>query len=179
MATTSRVSTKSDMRRREVNRLACLDAAASPSSRSTSRSTLRRCSVVLALVVATEAFAGDNPPGDYYGDLAATVKAKLDALVAAHAPKLVPPVPIKPAWKAAKVGSIDLGAPLVAFAAANLDGDPSGLCINRVLDQLLYNAGRTLHYFTRRDLIRDVYWQQADAIHRRTSSLCKPLCQSV
>jgi hypothetical protein len=78
----------------------------------------------VAIVSVSEVRAGDNPPGDYYGQLAATVKAKLDALVSSHAPKPVPPVPIKPAWKAVKVGSIDLGAPLVAFAAAELDGDP-------------------------------------------------------
>jgi len=82
--------------------------------------------VALVAVLATDAFAGD-PPDDFYARLVATVKQRVDAIVLAKAPKLtppVPPVPIKPTWKVAKVGSIELGAPLVALAAADLDGDP-------------------------------------------------------
>ncbi|MBA2538293.1 MAG: hypothetical protein H0V17_01550, partial [Deltaproteobacteria bacterium] len=98
--------------------------------------------VALAFIVAaSEVRAGDNPPGDYYSQLAATVKAKLDALVAARAPKLVPPVPIKPAWKVAKVGSIDLGAPLVALAAAELDGDPKSAELYAVTPRELIAIG--------------------------------------
>jgi hypothetical protein len=47
----------------------------------------------------------------------------MDALAAAHAPKLVPPVPVKVAWRPVRLGSLDLGAPLAALAAADLDGD--------------------------------------------------------
>jgi hypothetical protein len=55
--------------------------------------------------------------------LAADVSARLDAAIAAHGPKLVPPVPVAVHWKPVRLGSLDLGAPLVALAAADLDGD--------------------------------------------------------
>ena len=42
---------------------------------------------------------------------------------AAKSPKLVPPVPIKVTWKAVRIGSIDVGGPLVALGAADLDTD--------------------------------------------------------
>lgn len=66
-----------------------------------------------------------NGSGDdaYLGRLAIAVTERLDALAAAHAPKLVPPVPVRVAWKPVKLGSLDLGAPLAALAAADLDGD--------------------------------------------------------
>jgi hypothetical protein len=38
----------------------------------------------------------------------------------------VPPVPIAVHWKAQKLGAVDLGAPLVALGAADLDGDGKG-----------------------------------------------------
>ncbi len=93
---------------------------------------MQRAWVAVVAVVASvfdrprcDATAADPPAGqDFYARLAATVKAKVDALVASHAPKLTPPVPIKPTWKVVKLGSIELGAPLVALAAADLDGDP-------------------------------------------------------
>lgn len=81
----------------------------------------------LLILASSDAHAGDPPTAtsaDFYARLAATVKQKVDAIVASHAPKLTPPVPIKPAWKAVKLGSVELGAPLVALAAAELDGDP-------------------------------------------------------
>jgi hypothetical protein len=37
--------------------------------------------------------------------------------------KLVPPVPVKVTWSPQRRGSIDVGAPVVAVAAADLDGD--------------------------------------------------------
>lgn len=83
--------------------------------------------MVALLAMTTTAWAGDPPVAtgaDFYARLAAAVKQKVDAVVASHAPKLTPPVPIKPTWKAVKLGSIDLGAPLIALAAADLDGDP-------------------------------------------------------
>ena len=84
--------------------------------------------VVLSLLVMTApALAGDPPvvdASDFYARLATAVRQKVDAAVASHAPKLTPPVPIKPAWKVVRLGSIELGAPLVALAAADLDGDP-------------------------------------------------------
>lgn len=67
---------------------------------------------------------GPPPPADYYADLAARAKARVAQTIAARAPKLVPPVPIKVNWRVAKVGSFDLGGPLVALTAGELDGDP-------------------------------------------------------
>ena len=64
--------------------------------------------------------------GDYFARLEAAVRAGLDEAALAHAPKLVPPVPIKVTWKAVRLGSADLGAPLVALTAADLDGDGKG-----------------------------------------------------
>ncbi len=68
---------------------------------------------------------GAEPDG-YLAQLAAAVRARLDTLVASHAPTLVPPTRIAVTWKAVQLGSIDLGAPLVALAAADLDGDKKG-----------------------------------------------------
>lgn len=67
----------------------------------------------------------DPPPADYYRDLAATVRARIGELILAHVPEPVPPKPIKVRWRKVKVGSIDLGAPLVSMVAAELDGDPT------------------------------------------------------
>jgi len=74
-----------------------------------------------ALVVAGTApvRAGDG----YLARLAAAVGERLDALAAARAPRLVPPVPVRVAWRPIRLGSLDLGAPLAALAAADLDGD--------------------------------------------------------
>ena len=75
-----------------------------------------------ALVVAwsARALAGD---GGYLHRLAAEAHARLDAAARAHAPKIVPPRPVAVRWHAQQIGSRDLGAPLVALAAADLDGD--------------------------------------------------------
>lgn len=54
-------------------------------------------------------------------DLASEISTRLDALRAAHAPKPIVPVAIK--WKPQRVSSIELGAPLVALTAGDLDGD--------------------------------------------------------
>lgn len=62
----------------------------------------------------------------YLGRLAASVRERLDAIAAAHAPVVVPPVPVVVKWKPVKLGSLDLGAPLVALTAADLDGDGQG-----------------------------------------------------
>ena len=82
--------------------------------------------VLAVLVVAgvVPAFA-DRGAGDdsYLPRLATEVTERLDALAAAHAPKLQPPVPVKVTWKPLRLGSLDLGAPLAALAAADLDGD--------------------------------------------------------
>jgi len=77
---------------------------------------------VLLLAVPAEA----APRDDYFDRLAAAVRSGLEDAVLARAPKLVPPVPIKVAWKAVRIGSLDLGAPLVAMTATDLDHDGKG-----------------------------------------------------
>jgi hypothetical protein len=70
----------------------------------------------------------------YLARLAGAARARL-AEAAAHVARpvapvrpaapvaLVRPVPVKLRWKPQKLGSLDLGAPIVAIAAAELDGD--------------------------------------------------------
>jgi hypothetical protein len=55
--------------------------------------------------------------------LAQAVRARLTEAAAARGAVLVAPVPVAPRWAPQKLGSIDLGAPLVAIAAADLDRD--------------------------------------------------------
>ncbi|HEU0032411.1 MAG TPA: hypothetical protein VFQ53_17385 [Kofleriaceae bacterium] len=79
---------------------------------------------IATLVVSRPAHAGDDD--DYLRRLAATVRTRLDAIVASRAPRPKPPTPVVVTWKVVRLGSIDLGAPLVALTAANLDGDKVG-----------------------------------------------------
>ncbi len=78
---------------------------------------------MVALASAT-AHAGEPPreapwlAGIYERSLAA-----IDAAIAARVPPLRPPVPVAVTWKPQRLASIDLGAPLVELAAADLDGD--------------------------------------------------------
>ena len=60
--------------------------------------------------------------------------------------------------------------------AAGLDFncDGSRLRINRVFDELLYDAGGALDHFARGDLVRHVLGQQADAIHTRVRPRSEP-----
>jgi hypothetical protein len=55
--------------------------------------------------------------------LAQAVRARLAEAAAVHGAVPVAPVPVAPRWAPQKLGSIDLGAPLVATAAADLDRD--------------------------------------------------------
>jgi hypothetical protein len=59
----------------------------------------------------------------YLAQLAGAVRAQLDEAAAAHIVKRVPPVPVRLRWKPQRLGSLDLGAPIVAVAAADLDAD--------------------------------------------------------
>lgn len=79
-----------------------------------------RAAVLVAWSWAATAAAA---PDDYLSRMAAAVQKRLDDLAAARAPKLTPPTPVTVAWKAVRMGSFDVGAPLVAFTAADLDGD--------------------------------------------------------
>ncbi|MCE9576527.1 MAG: VCBS repeat-containing protein [Deltaproteobacteria bacterium] len=82
--------------------------------------------VALVALASETADAGDAPAttespwlvGVYERDLAA-----IDAAIAARVPPLRPPVPVTVTWKPQRLASIDLGAPLVELAAADLDGD--------------------------------------------------------
>lgn len=82
----------------------------------------------LAVAVALPAARAEAPAarpdrGGYLAHLAASVRARLDAAAAAHVVRPVPPVPVAIRWKPQKLGSLDLGAPVVAVAAGDLDGD--------------------------------------------------------
>lgn len=79
----------------------------------------------LAIAVAPARAAGPTPDA-YLARLAELVRVRVEALVAARAPQLVPPVPRVVAWRAVKVAPLDLGAPLLAVATADLDGQPGG-----------------------------------------------------
>lgn len=60
---------------------------------------------------------------DFLHRLVTEARARVDAQAAKDAPKPVPPVPVAVKWRPVKLASIDLGAPLVALTAADLDGD--------------------------------------------------------
>jgi hypothetical protein len=54
------------------------------------------------------------------------VRSRINSAIPARAPRLVPPQKVSPHWRMVKLGSLDLGAPLVALAGADLDGDGRG-----------------------------------------------------
>lgn len=106
---------------------------------------LRAAAVLVALT--SPALANDAPPpiqppappkmeGDGFTPapgndgpihrMLADVKARLDAAIVARPPKLVPPKKVAIKWKLTKLGTVDLGAPLVALTGADLDGDGHG-----------------------------------------------------
>lgn len=58
-----------------------------------------------------------------FARLANEAQHALARSIAARSPKLAPPVPIKISWRAVRIGSIDVGGPLVALGAADLDKD--------------------------------------------------------
>jgi hypothetical protein len=82
---------------------------------------MRLCPVAVAVcfTAATAAAA----PDDYLSRLPVLVQKRLDEMSAARVPKTVPPVAVPVVWRAVRMGSIDVGAPLVALTAADLDGD--------------------------------------------------------
>jgi len=85
-----------------------------------------RLAFAIALIASAPARADSGDPDGYLAKLAAKVAQRLDELAAARAPKLVPPRPVAVKWGMAKLGSFDLGAPVVAVAAGDLDGDKKG-----------------------------------------------------
>jgi hypothetical protein len=83
---------------------------------------LGRCGrgvLAAALCAASAASADDG----YLARLATAVRSRLDEAAQTHVARLIPPVPVAIKWKPHKLGALDLGAPLVAVAAADLDGD--------------------------------------------------------
>jgi hypothetical protein len=93
----------------------------------------RLAAAVSLLLFAAPAGASDDPgrpvsagPDAFLHDLVRDVRSKLDAAIVARPPKLVPPKPIAIKWKLVKLGSFDLGAPLVTLTGADLDGDGKG-----------------------------------------------------
>jgi hypothetical protein len=74
--------------------------------------------VGLALALPHTADAG------IFQQLADQLHARVAAAIAGAA--LRPPVPVVVHWKARRIGTLDLGSPLVALAAADLDGDGKG-----------------------------------------------------
>jgi hypothetical protein len=83
-----------------------------------------RVGIAVALALAADASAGSEASDGYFHRLAADIHARLDAMHATHAPQLVPPVRVDVKWKPQKLApALDFGAPLVALAAADLDGD--------------------------------------------------------
>lgn len=84
----------------------------------------RAVSALLACLVTTPSAAEVvAEPKGFAARLAAAVHAKVDAMIIARPPKLVPPTPLKLGYKVTKLGTLDLGAPLAALAAGDLDGD--------------------------------------------------------
>lgn len=82
----------------------------------------------VGMLGASGATAAPSPPptptsDDYLARLVAAARHGLEQVVASRAPKLVPPVPVKVTWKAVRLGALDLGGPLIALAASDLDGD--------------------------------------------------------
>jgi hypothetical protein len=80
----------------------------------------------VALCCAMPAWAGAQaqPQSDgYLARLAAAVRARLSDAAGSHVVRLVAPVPVVVKWKPTRLGSLDVGAPIVAVAAADLDGD--------------------------------------------------------
>ncbi len=69
------------------------------------------------------AVAGEPQHAGLIGDLMARARAELDAAAAARVPPLQPPKPVTVHWRARRIASIDLKAPLLALLAGDVDGD--------------------------------------------------------
>ena len=83
---------------------------------------------IVAPAVANDSGAPPPPPGPdaWLHDLVRDARAKIDAAIVARPPTLKPPKAVAVHWKLAKLGSLDLGSPLVTLAGADLDGDGKG-----------------------------------------------------
>jgi hypothetical protein len=81
-----------------------------------------RIAALALVLVASSARADQANPG-FLHRLAHEAQRRVDAQLAARPPVLVPPTPIAVRWRPIKLASLDLGAPLVALTAGDLDGD--------------------------------------------------------
>jgi hypothetical protein len=85
--------------------------------------------LLISVAVVTPAYASDGaaasprPPQTYAEKLVAEMRRLVDAAIVARPPKLVPPKKVALAYKLGKLGTVDLGAPLVTLAAGDLDAD--------------------------------------------------------
>jgi FG-GAP-like repeat len=86
---------------------------------------LRGLLLLLAVLVlaAGRAAASAPPARGFLGEVLAEAATRLDRAAAERPPVLRPPTPIKVRWRARRLTSIDLGAPLIDLAAGDLDGD--------------------------------------------------------
>jgi len=93
-----------------------------------------RSGLILAVIATLVGGAGAAPParfpptpapagGGPIGVLWRAMAGQLDQASAAREPPLRPPVAVPVTWKARRIASLDLGAPLLALAAGDLDGD--------------------------------------------------------
>ncbi len=83
-------------------------------------------SLVVVAALAGTASANSVNSDDFLARLITSSRAEAAKLVASRVPTLVPPVPVKVAWKPVRLGSLDLGAQLVTVEAGDLDGDGKG-----------------------------------------------------
>jgi hypothetical protein len=96
-----------------------------PPTTSPKRSRSRRAAAVLAAaaLAASPAAAGDGGDPSVARRLIERAAELLEEASAARIPPRRPPTPIAVTWKARRLGPVDLGAPLVALASGDLDGD--------------------------------------------------------
>lgn len=120
----------------------------------------RLVAAVTIVAFGAPATAGDEPPAPATSpdallhDLVRDVRARIDATIVARPPKLVPPKQVALRWRLVKLGSFDLGAPLVALTGADLDRDGKGelyavtsrdVIALGVRDKKLVELGRVAH----------------------------------
>ncbi len=74
-------------------------------------------------VVSTPAGAADGDHRGIFAHVIQRIGVRLAAATTARRPALKPPKPVRVTWRARRVSSVDLHAPLLELVAADLDGD--------------------------------------------------------
>lgn len=77
--------------------------------------------VAALAALASDARGEDAVDESFLGQLWTSIDAQLDRAIAENRRK--PPQPVKVAWKKQRLGTVDLGAPVLDVAARDLDGD--------------------------------------------------------